>query len=214
MSYFNLVDMEFNEKKIHILKVAEKLFAEKGFDGTSIRAIAKEAQINIAMVSYYFGSKEKLLEGLLFYRSTDFKMEFENILSSSRSYFEKLDELVALIIHRIHRNRHLYKIVNFEYSNKKRELNFDCYNSQKKENGVLIDNFVKSGQAAGFFSKNIHISLITPTIIGTYFHFYYNKKYFMENFQLLNEGQVNNFIEKKLIPHIQQTIKALLTNEN
>jgi len=46
---------EFNEKQIQILQVTEKLFAEKGFDGTSIRDIAKQANINIAMVSYYFG---------------------------------------------------------------------------------------------------------------------------------------------------------------
>ena len=53
---------DFNEKQIEILHVAEKLFAEVGFDGTSIREIAKIANINIAMISYYFGSKEKLLE--------------------------------------------------------------------------------------------------------------------------------------------------------
>lgn len=206
--------MKLNDKKIHILKIAEKLFAEKGFDGTSIRTIAKAADINIAMVSYYFGSKEKLLEGILFFRSTDFKMEFENILASSKSYFEKLNEIVSLIIQRIHRNRHIYKIVNFEYSNNNREINFDCYNNQKKENASLVQNFIKEGQDAGFFSKNINTSLIFATIIGTYFHIYYNKKYYMENFDLQNEKEVDNYIEVSLIPHIQQTIKALLTNEN
>jgi AcrR family transcriptional regulator len=48
---------DFNEKQIQILLVSETLFAEKGFDGTSIRNIAKEAKINIAMVSYYFVQK-------------------------------------------------------------------------------------------------------------------------------------------------------------
>lgn len=49
---------DFNDKQIEILLVAEKLFSEHGFDGTSIRDIAKEANINIAMISYYFGSKK------------------------------------------------------------------------------------------------------------------------------------------------------------
>ena len=46
--------------KSKILKVAIELFADKGFEGASIRDIAKEAHVNIAMVSYYFGSKEGL----------------------------------------------------------------------------------------------------------------------------------------------------------
>ena len=63
----------FNDKQIQILEVAEILFAEKGFDGTSIRNIAKLAKINIAMVSYYFGSKERLLESLIVNRTSDLK---------------------------------------------------------------------------------------------------------------------------------------------
>ncbi|MBF2093022.1 helix-turn-helix transcriptional regulator, partial [Flavobacterium psychrophilum] len=59
---------DFNDKQIEIILVAEKLFAEKGFDGTSIRDIAKTAGINIAMISYYFGSKEKLLESVVIFR--------------------------------------------------------------------------------------------------------------------------------------------------
>ncbi len=44
---------------------AELLFSQKGFDGTSVRDIAEAAGINTAMISYYFGSKEKLMEEIL-----------------------------------------------------------------------------------------------------------------------------------------------------
>ena len=44
---------KFSEKQIHILDVAEKLIAKKGFEGTSVRDISTEAQINVAMISYY-----------------------------------------------------------------------------------------------------------------------------------------------------------------
>ena len=57
------------DKREHILVVAEGLFGEKGFDGTSVRDIAQVAGVNLAMISYYFGSKEKLLESLIEYRA-------------------------------------------------------------------------------------------------------------------------------------------------
>lgn len=43
-----------------IIEVAKNLFAQKGFDGTSIRDICKEADVNISLISYYFGGKEEL----------------------------------------------------------------------------------------------------------------------------------------------------------
>lgn len=48
--------------KDRLLDVAEDLFCERGFKGTSIRDIAASAGCNIASVNYYFGSKEKLYE--------------------------------------------------------------------------------------------------------------------------------------------------------
>ena len=44
-----------------ILKVAEKLFAKKGFDGSRVDEIAKKANVNKALIYYYFKSKEDLL---------------------------------------------------------------------------------------------------------------------------------------------------------
>jgi AcrR family transcriptional regulator len=52
--------MESN--KSAILRVAEKLFAIKGFDATTLRDIAQKSKANGALVSYYFGGKEALRE--------------------------------------------------------------------------------------------------------------------------------------------------------
>jgi len=43
-----------------LLEVAADSFAEKGFDGTSVRIITSKAKCNVAAVNYHFGSKEKL----------------------------------------------------------------------------------------------------------------------------------------------------------
>ena len=60
--------MTFTDKQIKILEAAEELIAEKGFEETTVRNICQKANINVAMISYYFGSKEKMLTYLYQYR--------------------------------------------------------------------------------------------------------------------------------------------------
>lgn len=43
-----------------ILNAAEKLFSERGFEGTSSRDIIKAAGVNLGAINYYFGTKERL----------------------------------------------------------------------------------------------------------------------------------------------------------
>jgi len=44
-----------------ILRTGERLFAERGFNGVSVRELAAAAQVNIASIGYHFDSKEGLL---------------------------------------------------------------------------------------------------------------------------------------------------------
>lgn len=44
-----------------ILDVAERLFMVHGYEGTSMRQITGEAEVNLAAVNYHFGSKESLM---------------------------------------------------------------------------------------------------------------------------------------------------------
>lgn len=48
-----------------IQQVAVRLFAKKGYDGTSTKEICQEAGVNIAAIHYHFGSKERLLRAIL-----------------------------------------------------------------------------------------------------------------------------------------------------
>ena len=49
-----------SQVKQRILDSGEQLFAERGFDGTSVRTITNQAQCNLASVNYHFGGKDKL----------------------------------------------------------------------------------------------------------------------------------------------------------
>jgi AcrR family transcriptional regulator len=61
------------DTKQKIIDVAIELFALKGFDGVSIREIAKLADVNVAALNYHFKSKENLRQEILDYIMLDFR---------------------------------------------------------------------------------------------------------------------------------------------
>ena len=204
---------EYNDKQVQILQVAENLFAEKGFDGTSIRDISKNAGINVAMVSYYFGSKEKLLEAIMLYRTNDLRVKLENLFVEKLSPVEKIEKYINLYVQKINSNKEMYKILHFEISSNKRTLDLQSFIEVKKGNLTTLTKIIEEGQSQNIFKKDIQIPLLTTTIIGTYIHFFNNKTFYKEILALNTEEKFNNYIQTDLINYIKQLIKALLINE-
>ncbi|MCL9775626.1 TetR/AcrR family transcriptional regulator [Vibrio methylphosphonaticus] len=58
--------MEYKtETRDKILDVAETLFTEHGYKGTSLRTLTSKAKVNVASVNYHFGDKKSLIRQLL-----------------------------------------------------------------------------------------------------------------------------------------------------
>ncbi|GAL05085.1 TetR/AcrR family transcriptional regulator [Photobacterium aphoticum] len=53
------------ETKARILDAAELLFAEQGFNDTSLRTITSKAGVNLASVNYHYGDKKTLVRAVL-----------------------------------------------------------------------------------------------------------------------------------------------------
>ncbi len=103
--------------KDKILKIATKLFAEKGFDGVSIREICKKADINICMISYYWGGKKELYQGIidnLLERQIEYAKTFLDLNKNplELEYKERIDLLLLC----------LDKFVDFFYANVSSDL--------------------------------------------------------------------------------------------
>jgi len=64
-----------SDMKIRILLAAKKLFAKQGFDGTTVRQICEEAGANVALISYYFGGKEKVFHAVFDYFFVGHRLE-------------------------------------------------------------------------------------------------------------------------------------------
>lgn len=85
-------DVHF-DTKTKILTVARELFAQKGYVGTSIRDIAREAQVNVASVNYHFKNKNELYS--LVYSETHIWLE-ELVRDTCQSSDSFLSAVVGL----------------------------------------------------------------------------------------------------------------------
>lgn len=85
-------DLTTEEK---IKAAARKVFTQKGYAATRTRDIAQEAGINLALLNYYFRSKEKLFELIMFESAARFFMQLQLGLNDPESSLEQKIELLV-----------------------------------------------------------------------------------------------------------------------
>lgn len=95
---------EPNTPSAAILDAARGLFAERGFAGTSIRSIAQAAGVNLAMVHYYFGNKEKLYGRVVEFELTELFRILRDNLAGRTVPHDMLAALPGFIL-ALHRQR-------------------------------------------------------------------------------------------------------------
>ena len=111
-----------------IKEAARKVFLKKGFDGTTSRDIAEEADMNIALTNYYFRSKEKLFLEIfkdllnLYFQNTldilnkdlDFKSKIYEAIDHTFEMVSKEPDLCNFIVNEVHRSpERLVPDINF-----------------------------------------------------------------------------------------------------
>lgn len=79
-----------------ILEAARKVFMKKGYAATRTRDIAEEAGINLALLNYYFRSKEKLFDLVMLENLQQFMLGLKSLINNTDSSLEeKIEKLVS-----------------------------------------------------------------------------------------------------------------------
>lgn len=78
-----------------IKQAARKVFLQKGYAATRTRDIAEEAGINLALLNYYFRSKEKLFDLIMMETVAGFMQTMGMILNNEQSSIEDKAEAIA-----------------------------------------------------------------------------------------------------------------------
>lgn len=157
---------ETTEPKQRILDAAILLFAKKGFAGVGVREIAKEASVNIAMISYYYEGKVGILKSIIEEYFDRFHLSISEIDFSSHNPEDNLRELIGRIVDFIRENTELAMVMYNELPldiPEITELKAERISTMIRNMSGLIHQF---GIDPSDPSK---ISMIGPSLIGMIF---------------------------------------------
>lgn len=200
---------KFTEKQIQILDVAEELIAQKGFEGTSVRDISAKANINVAMISYYFGSKEKMMVNLYQYRvqkTRETFAEFTQTIKDGKPEMQ-LKEIINFIVKQLLTYNYFHGFVTQELRHDDRVKNtlLEFYQTCVK----VLDEVIQKGIVSGVFKRAAKSEDIVSTLLGTVVFTIRNKNFY----EIYIKGNEQDYLansEKKLKNHLNLCVFALL----
>ena len=203
-------------KNIRILQVAEKLFAEKGFDGTSIRDIASEAGANVSMISYYFGSKENLMKEIIRQKIDHTVQSLDAVMADTATTpVEKIEAFVDRFVNykldypqftHILMSEQLLKH-NPEFAALMLELRL----SLARHLETLLSAAARKGQ----IRKNVDVVLLISTLIGTVNNLIANRGFYKSYHQISGkkENRFDADYNRLILDHAKTLIKNLILDE-
>ncbi len=203
------------DKKEHIMNHAIALFADRGVEGTSIRELALEANVNVAMINYYFGSKDKLVEAIIEDKMTYMKDKIEEMQSNETlSEIDKIDIIIEGYVTRKLAGAVFNKFLYKELMDTKRDAIHQLLTKSFATNAKNIAAIIESGIAKKVF-KEVDSMLTVASMIGTISYVMMSKSFCNKLLQKpdTNEPYTDEEFKERLINHIQKLIHThLLVN--
>ena len=202
-------------KEEHIMMAAEKLFAANGYNGTSVRDIAAKAKVNVSMISYYFGSKENLMEELFKWRMEEGLNFAKNIVENNDlNEIEKIDAFVDNFVNRVQKLRDFYLLIHTQQVISQNK-NIQNFLKESKINYIeIFQKIVETGLAKNIFTKRPSYHLLQCTISGTIFNAMHSikiyKDYLKKNTPDFDEKHYENKYFEEASDHVKAIVRALI----
>ena len=211
------MDKDKIDKKDHILDVAEKVFSELGFDGASTRTISGEAGVNMAMLNYYFGSKEGLFLAVFNRKISSFQNLLQNLGNDgSMTAWSKIEKYIELYAQRVVNNNCFQKMLYQEMAMQRRGELADSISNILMKNVSEVHKILQDGIDNGEFNKDIDMEMVIATIYGTK-NFIINSPQLTSNmlgYDIQNEKLLEERLKPRIAAYMKKLLKAYLLNEH
>lgn len=162
---------EFN-RKTHIKNTAARLFRKRGFKATSMQDIADVLEIKAASLYNHIGSKQEILQELLFNIAHAFTSGMKDIKASSLDNYEKLEALIDLHVELTLKYRDSIALITGEWVHLE-EPYLDDYRKLREQYESDFMNILKSCKDEKLISDKVNLDLALFSILST-LHWLYN----------------------------------------
>ncbi|UJF30126.1 TetR family transcriptional regulator [Kaistella sp. 97-N-M2] len=187
-----------------ILLAASKVFTEKGYSGTRTRDIAEEAGINLALLNYYFRTKEKLFEQVMKVKMVLLFGQIIPILSDEKtSLDEKIDLAAAKYFDILIKNPNLPLFVLSEIQKKTSDIKSIIPFERVLRNSFIMKQIQERKPDLNPF--HFLLNFVSMTV------FPFLGKPILRTFDLMDEEEFLEFVEERKIL-VPVWIKLILNN--
>ncbi len=161
---------EKENRKNSILKVARKLFFERGFKSVTVDLIAAKAEVSKGSIYLYFDSKEEIYTQILISANIERHKEIENFTKQDGSASELLLSFALDYVNFFMDNNELFRILmtfmlQSENMNLTEEQNTQLIHTTN-ENVLAISEILQKGVASGEFVSGIDFNQMRNAIWG------------------------------------------------
>ena len=156
-----------NNTEEKILEAARQVFLEKGFDGARMQEIADKAEINKAMLHYYFRKKDKLFEKVFEDAIKKFIPQVGQIMLSDDDLIIKIKSFISTYIDLLMQNQFLPLFIMKEITRNPKiieNLITIKFSEVLEAFQYFIDDEVVKGKIKSVDAKNLIINIVSMCI--------------------------------------------------
>ena len=162
--------------KATILRTAEKLFAQQGFELSTVREIANKSGINVAMVYYYFKTKDELYQKIIDDSFRILSQSLKEGVDQEKGPEKKIHDVIEVYISFFHHHKNLHRIILRETISKSDHIDM-IVKRYVSRNFKLVHGIIKDGVQKGVFREHDTV-LSTFSLIGMILYYFTYKPIF------------------------------------
>ncbi|OGB60374.1 MAG: hypothetical protein A2Y94_08220 [Caldithrix sp. RBG_13_44_9] len=171
MSEFHPELTDQNNTKAKIFKAAARLFAEKGYNGVSMREISETTGLSKPTIYYYFGNKEGIYTALV-ETGLHYQLElFQEIIDRNIPIKNKIIEVIKLRFQQVRDYPEFAKFFLILFISFERLPFLENFIKEATTRRQMFVELIKQGVMNGEFGSRANPEVTAEIFVGALFHY-------------------------------------------